>query len=50
VVSTFKTNKIIYFIYFLNLKDPDGNQIQAKTVKNQDGTWKIEFSPNEIGI
>jgi hypothetical protein len=33
---------------FLN-KDPDGNHIQAKAINNQDSTWKIEFSPAEIG-
>jgi filamin len=29
--------------------NPDGNQIQAKSINNQDSTWKIEFNPTEIG-
>lgn len=30
-------------------KDPDGNHITSKVLNNHDGTWKIEFTPGEIG-
>jgi len=55
VVVTSESNllEIVFLSAKTNLvllnKDPDGNHIQAKAINNQDSTWKIEFSPAEIG-
>ena len=40
-----------YVCYFKTciISDPDGTHATSRVTNNHDGTWKIEFTPSEIG-